>query len=574
MTLEGSEWTVTLPAISWGTRIEYKFKLNNAEVWVEDPANPSKVDDGYGGYNSLIASLTCESWTCDIDTSCDDPGEGGAGGSGGGGGDCVGSGFSDWRDAVLYFVFTDRFADGSTANNGSPTPGVEKPADYQGGDFAGITKKINECYFNNLGVNALWISPPMDNTDSAGKGLAPDTHQYSAYHGYWIRDAEKTEARFGTMAELKDMVNAAHAKGIKVLFDYPMNHVHLDAPVYKTHPDWFNQPPCICGAGCSWDGDQGKICWFADYLPDFNFKNAQARAWSVGNALWWLDQTGIDGFRLDAAKHIEDQWFLDFRTELNKKGKYYLVGETYTGNRDLLAYYVKPTMLDGQFEFALRSWIVATILTRKEPMGQLDNDLNTYESKYGAQAIMSTFVGNHDVPRPIHFAENTPLFGGNVWADGKDRAWSGQPGQPGNKEPYERLASAFTVLFTIRGVPLIYYGDEIGLKGAGDPDNRLMMTWSGTNAHQNMLRDHIKKLGKIRAEQAPLRRGTRTKIHLTSDVYAYKMSEGGKDVYVVINRSDAQQSVSGVPSGLTNLLTNSKWEGGTVPARSSMILVP
>ncbi|PKN50001.1 MAG: hypothetical protein CVU63_00525 [Deltaproteobacteria bacterium HGW-Deltaproteobacteria-20] len=561
MTQDGTVWSAVVDDLGWGTSVQYKFVINGTE-WVKDPNNPAEISDGFGGFNSLISSVTCEWWSCEGTVNPD---------------------AFDWRDAVLYFVFTDRFHNGNLSNDGGPTgSGVLPAADYQGGDFAGITAKINEGYFTELGVNTLWISPPMDNTSSAGVGVGGDTHMYSGYHGYWIADAEKTEERFGTMTELEAMVEAAHAKDIRVLFDYPMNHVHEDSPVYAQHPDWFFQPPCICGAGCDWDGAEGKRCWFTEYLPDFNFGNTDARDWSVSNALWWVAQTGIDGFRLDAVKHIEDQWLLDLRSRLKNEvesvtqEKFYLVGETFTGDRNTIGYYVKPSMLDGQFEFPLRNKLVSTLLTRAEPLGGLDADLGTYETFYGSGSIMSTFVGNHDVPRPIHFAEDAPIST-NAWYDGKDRAWDNKPGLPSGTSAFERLANAFTVLFTIQGVPLIYYGDEIGLPGAGDPDNRRFMQWSGTSQGQNLLRDHIKKLGKIRADHAPLRRGTRAKVHLTDDVYAYKMSYGGEDVFVAVNRSDSPQQASGLPSGaLTELLSGSTVSGPsvTVPARSSMILVP
>jgi len=560
MVHDGTIWSAVVNDLAWGEDVQYKFVIDGT-TWVTDPNNPNQVSDGQGGNNSLLSNLSCEWWTCE---------------------GTVNPNAFDWRDAVLYFVFTDRFNNGNSSNDGNATGnGVEQPADYQGGDFAGITAKINAGYFNDLGVNVLWISPPMDNTSSAGLGVGGDTHMYSAYHGYWVSDPEKTEERFGTMAELTEMVDAAHANDIRVLFDYPMNHVHSDSPVYAQHPDWFWQPPCICGDGCSWDGAEGKKCWFTGYLPDFNFTNAQARAWSVGNAMWWIEQTGIDGFRLDAVKHIEDQWLVDLRSRLNNEVEpvtqehVYLVGETFTGDRATIGYYVKPSMLDGQFEFPLRLKLVSTLLMRTEPMSALESELGTYENYYGSGAIMSTFVGNHDVPRPIHFAEDSPIST-NVWYDGKDRAWSNKPGLPSSAAAFERLANAFTVLFTIKGVPLVYYGDEIGLPGAGDPDNRRFMQWSGYSAGQNALHEHIKKLGQIRADHAALRRGTRTSVHTSNDVYAYKMSGAGDEVFVVVNRGDTSQQAAGLPSGaLTDLISGSAVTGPsvTVPARSSMILV-
>ena len=148
-----------------------------------------------------------------------------------------------------------------------------------------MTQKIKDGYFTGLGVNALWLTVPMDNTD--GTGLGDDGRQYTAYHGYWPRDLTKTEKRFGTGAELKALIDEAHKVGIKILIDYAMNHVHKDSPVYAMHMSdgWFNPldlgggKQCICGSPeCGWDDpNKAKVCWFRDYLPDFNFNNAGAR---------------------------------------------------------------------------------------------------------------------------------------------------------------------------------------------------------------------------------------------------------------------------------------------------------
>jgi len=559
MTKQGTLWQATVPDLAWGSAIQYKFVLNGS-TWIPDPNNPNQVDDGMGGKNSLIPSLTCDWWSCSGTVNPD---------------------AFDWHDAVLYFVFTDRFHDGNPSNNGVPTGGgVLPPADYQGGDWAGIKAKIDEGYFTDMGVNVLWISPPMDNTSQAGQGVGGDTHMYSAYHGYWPSVLDQPEERFGTMDELKEMVDAAHAKHIRVLFDYPMNHVHQDSPVYAQHPEWFNSQ-CICGNGCSWDGAQGKVCWFTPYLPDFNFQRQEARDFSVGNAIWWIQQTGIDGFRLDAVKHVEDQWLYDIRSrvkteiEPSSKEHFYMVGETFTGDRGMIGYYVKPTMLDGQFEFPLRLSIVSALLTRAGSMQSLADDLGVYENAYGSAAIMSTFVGNHDVPRAIHFAQDSPISS-DPWYDGKDRAWANQPPLPSGEAAFQRLANAFTLIFTIKGIPLVYYGDEVGLPGAGDPDNRRFMQWSNYSSGQTLLRDHIKKLGQIRASHAALRRGARTNLSVGAETYVYKMETTGDTVYVAINRGDSQNQAGGLPAGqYTDLLTNATVSGPTVtlPARSSMVLV-
>jgi glycosidase len=562
MTADGSFWKayVQLP---WGGDVQYKFRVtdaNNQVSWKLDPNNPLTIGTPPTD-NSLLKNVTCGWWACQQ------------------------FGTFDWRDAVLYFVFVDRFLDGNPANNGAPIAGVQQPAAYQGGDWAGVLQKIQDGYFNDLGVNALWLTVPMNNPDASGMGT--DAHLHSAYHGYWPSDLDKTEERFGTLAELKAVVDAAHAKKIRVILDYAMNHVHISSPAYTQHPGWFwpldySSKHCVCGEGCSWDDSyEAKRCWFRDYLPDFNFTVPEARAFSVDNAVKWVQDTGVDGFRLDAVKHIEDAWITDLRAKIKAevesktKERFYMVGETYTGKRDLIKYYVNPsTMLDGQFDFPLRMSLAAAVLMRKGSMQDLDGFLGSNDTYYGS-GIMSTFIGNHDIPRSIHLAQDAPLWN-DEWTDGKNLSWTAPPGLPAGTSAFERLANAFTILFTMRGVPLVYYGDEVGMPGAGDPDNRRMMQWSGYSAGQSALFAHVKKLGAIRAAHSALRRGTRTTVSVTADTYAYKMADSSDTVYVLVNRGDAQQSIGGLPSGsFEDQLTKAPVAGPSVPvpARSSMILV-
>lgn len=557
----GSTWSAMVD-VPWDRDVQYKLVLDGV-TWIADPANPNQIDDGFGGKNSVMTGVTCpDDYTCVPPTLGD----------------------FDWRDAILYFVFVDRFVNGDPSNDGPPIGGVQAPASYQGGDWAGVLSKIQDGYFDDLGVNALWLSVPLDNAD--GSGVGDDGHQYSAYHGYWPKDLGAVEARFGTEAELVAVVDEAHAHGIKVILDYAMNHVHISSPVYAQHQDWFwpldnGGKNCVCGDGCSWDGAEGKRCWFRDYLPDFDFTNAQARNFSVDNAISWAQKAGIDGFRLDAVKHIEDSWLLDLRSRISSdietvtKQHFYLVGETFTGDKGLIGYYVDPaTKLDGQFDFPMRAALIASVLTRAAPMSDLDAFIGSNLGYYGA-GIMSTFVGNHDVPRSIHFGQDAPLWS-DVWANGKDKSWSGQPGLPGGTSAFERLANAFTVLYTLPGVPLVYYGDEVAMPGAGDPDNRRFMQWSSYSAGQLLVKDHVSKLGAIRKAHSALRRGKRTSLGANADTMLYKMQDGSDVVYVAINRGDGTQTVGGLPSGnYTDELSGQAVSGDSVsvPARSAKILV-
>jgi glycosidase len=564
MAIEGLEWRTSV-AVPNGTAVEYKFFVNGKD-WVNDPRNPNKAGD------NSVTTASCGA-LCPFE--------------------CPTVGTFDWRSAVMYFVFVDRFRNADLSNDfrlhDEVDPGVEGPADYQGGDYAGLLEKIQGDYFNDLGVNTLWLTVPMNNPNVPGPGA--DGHLYSGYHGYWPTDLDKVEEHFGDMALLKTVVDEAHKKGLKVIVDYAMNHVHKDAPVYKEHPEWFwpldygFKNYCVCGDGCSWDNDEGRRCWFRDYLPDWNFQIPEARKASIDNAVWWIQQTGIDGFRLDAVKHIEFSWISDLRRRLCSEVEpgsgehFYTVGETFAReDRGLIKAYIGPELMDGQFDFPQRGVVVEKILRRTGSMADLDSFLASNDSFYGPDALMSTFLGNHDIPRVIHAAEDQPW---GAWDAPPNTNWTNKPGLPSYKAPFERLAVGYTLMLTTKGIPLIYYGDEIGMPGSADPDNRRFMQWDDYpdsvpySEGQKFLLDRVKKLGKIRQQYPALWRGTRQTVHVDNDTYVYSRSDGSQILLIALNRSDELRAVKGMPASGTDLLTGQDILGPSVnlPPRSSMVVL-
>ncbi|MGH7296243.1 MAG: alpha-amylase family glycosyl hydrolase, partial [Polyangiaceae bacterium] len=597
MTHTGSQWTVGVK-VPWNQPVQYKFYVNGT-TWEADPANPAPVNDPTDpGGNSIKTAITCPG-----DYTCAAP-------------PVPPAGVFDWRDAVIYFVFVDSFLDGDPSNDCN-VPGTQTTpytsTNYLGGDWAGVTQKINAGYFTDLGVNTLWLTVPIKNADDvADQGVNGDTHEYSAYHGYWPADPTSTESCFGSAADLQALVQAAHAKGLKVLFDYAMVHVHTESALYKQHqndsPAWFT-PSCVCGAqGC---GNFDTSCWFAPYLAHYDYTNPAARSFSVNAAIQLIQQNGNDAFRLDAIKQVDPSWLAALRPAITSQilaaetpqQRFYMVGETYDfQNRGLIASMIDPsTKLDGQFDFPLRIRLVEALLMRSTQNLLTPDDLNwgrtappgmqglaqfmdSNDTFYPSTAVMSTFIGNHDLPRSIHYAEQT-LPG---WlqssspsnpsaADGKNVAWSGQPVTETDPNAYQRLANVFGVLLTNKGAPLIYYGDEIGLPGAGDPDNRRMMTWSGTSAAQQGLYARIKALDAIRAAHPATRRGTRTTLFVDADLWVYQLTTAAGDptpdtLYVAVNRSDGDRTTTALPSGLTELLTSTPASSPeTIPARETRV---
>lgn len=587
----------------WRARVDleagptlYKFVIDGGARWVFDPANPNQIDDGFGSFNSVL-TVDC----------------------GGPSGACGDTEQFDWRDAVMYFVMVDRFY--NSDNQASAVSGVTGDSgngasgQYEGGDLAGVTAKMD--YLADLGVSTIWLSAPYENRNTGGAAIDPnaDPRIYSAYHGYWPSPANinysgatatptpAVESRIGTANDLRAMIAAAHGAtsangdGIKVLFDYVMNHVDIESGLYQAHQNdgWFVKVDgrivlcagdSVCGGSC-WDHPEWTTkCAFTNYLPAFDYNNNAARAWSVNDAVWWAKEFGIDGYRLDAIKHVPMAWLTDLRLRLNQEfpdpvgGRFYLVGETYTwGDFNILKYYVDPaTKLDGQFDFPWRKEVCRAVLRQESGLSDLRNFMDVNDLRYGPGALMSTWLGNHDIPRVIHNA--TGQFGCEQGSYA-DIGWQGRTGypQPAEAEPYEKLRVAFAILLTSPGLPLIYYGDEIGLAGGGDPDNRREMVWDDNqlNAHQKALRESVRAFSRARGENKALSRGKRTTLSVDADTWVYRMGGCGasaQDVIVAINRSGAPRSLN-VPAGnYVDLLTGAASVGGSVSvgARNVVLL--
>ncbi len=569
----------------------------NQTVPMDDPDQPNLVSQVAVISLSGLPEATCNhDGTCDsgetVQSCPDDCNQGGQ---------CGDPNAFQWDDAVLYFVLVDRFYDSD--NHNDPVATVDWPAQYQGGDWAGVEEKLS--YLTALGVNTIWLSAPYENRNSPGVAIDPnaDQHNYSAYHGYWPSPANidysdpdspdptpQVESRLGTSDDLHSLIDSAHAEGMYVMFDYVMNHVDIESGLYAAHRDWFyseNEQFILCSPD-KWDDPYyGTRCAFTRYLPPFDFSKETPRAWSVADAVWWATEYDIDGYRLDAIKHVPMEWLTDLRSALDAAfpnpvgGRFYLVGETYAfDDQGLIRNFIDPaTKLDGQFDFPLRKRICDALFARTMSLNDLFSWWDGNDTFYPQGTIMATWIGNHDIPRAIHFASGQisdcyqGSWVGNSWTPDSYT-------QPQDRAPYERLALAFGLLMTNRGIPLIYYGDEIGLAGGGDPDNRRMMPWTGLNQDQLWLRDKITAYTRIRRDNQALRRGYRVTVARGSDTFIYKMTGCGpeEDVYVLVNRADADADIPGLPSGdYQDLETNESLAGGTavsVPARSLRILKP
>jgi glycosidase len=456
----------------------------------------------------------------------------------------------EWRDAVIYFVFTDRFRNGDPSND-EPAAGVEQIANYQGGDWIGVLQALRDGYFDDLGVNVLWLSCLQDNPDDGFPG--GDPHLYTGYHGYWPSEPRAVQPRFGTMEVLEELVAEAHRRGIRVLADAVLNHTHTEHPYFQEHFEdgWFHgDGSCVCGGpGCGWE--EHKIdCWFAEYTPDLNYGNPDVVDQIIGDVMWWVWEADLDGLRCDAVKHMRHVAVMTLAGEVAETyeaagTRFYLVGETFTGEngRWEIADFIGPHELDGQFDFPVFWALLDTFARNGRSMADLDSAIQANEGFYPEDTVMSPFLGNHDVPRLFSHANGDIA---DLWGNGsKEQAWNDPPGAGTTEDPYLRVKLGFTCLFGLPGAPLIYYGDEVGLPGAGDPDNRRMMRFDeDLSGYEQSVLTHVQKLGVIRRDTRALRRGDRTTIIAEQDAYVFARhdEETGEVAVVALNRGLSQWS--------------------------------
>ena len=458
-----------------------------------------------------------------------------------------------WEDSLIYMIMTDRYINGNSSND-PQTTNAAYGADWMGGDIEGVTQKIESGYFEELGVNVLWLTP--FNTNAQGTGLAGDgVHDVAAYHGYWPVEPRQVDPRLGTAEQLKEMVEVAHLSGIRVMMDYVVNHVHEDHTYYQENPEWFNQG-CICGtSNCDWT-EHRLDCQFTSYMPDVNWKIRDASEQFIDDALWWLEEFDLDGARIDAVKHVDDLSATNLATRINERFEtvgtdYYLKGETAMGwsgdslednqfQYDTINQYIGEDSLDGQADFVLYHAVVDNVFTQGARNYQhLDYWTARSQDQYVPGSVMVPYVGSHDVPRLTSRADDGTGDAYNQWQE------QGLPGQPGTDDAYQAALQAYGWLLTTPGAPLLYYGDEYGEYGGADPDNRHMYRDSTNwNDRESGLFENISTLGKLRFESIALKQGTYSSKYATPDMLIYDMSHSNQNMSIILNRG-AQTTYNG-----------------------------
>lgn len=400
------------------------------------------------------------------------------------------------QDDILYMIVTDRFADGDLANNAN----VDRSAldKRHGGDLLGIVQRMP--YLQALGVTALWITPVYQNP--------PD-----AYHGYHPLDFERVDPNLcspelgpvGSREVVRRFVEIAHEHNLKVVFDAIVCHTAPNHPWLQERPDWFNV------------NAPTPEKWWIWGLPDLNHDNLDVNVYFVRNVLEWMGATGVDGLRIDAARHVEKPFWHMFK--LFAKGLHphvTVIGEVWDTDVAQVAPYQTRHGFDSMFDYPLYDGIRDVFandqdfgriarpeLSDNEPLGILNQD-----DDYRNACHLVTFIGNHDTPRFFSLATR----------DGRrERAMA-------------RTKLALIFLLTTRGIPQLYYGDELGMDGGPTSDNRQDMRWTlveeaedasiEAQQAQEML-DFTRRLIRLRRSSMALRYGLLTTLYLTPTFYAF-----------------------------------------------------
>lgn len=452
------------------------------------------------------------------------------------------------HDNIIYSIMIDRFYDGDTTiNNPVQHPELSYKANYQGGDLQGIIDKIEDGYFDKLGVNTFWISPIVDNTNNAFQEYPAPHRYFTGYHGYWPVSSTEVEEKFGTMQLAKELVRKADDKGIEILLDFVANHVHEEHPLWKTARDWFGKLELPDGKLNLrlWD-EQRLTTWFEPYMPSFDYEGSlEALEFMTDNAVWWLKETGAHGFRHDAVKHVPNSFWrtltrkIKEEIEIPKSTRVYQIGETF-GGFDLISSYVNNGQLSSQFNFNLYDVALPVFLYPENSFEMLDLTMTKTFQVYGVNHLMGNLADSHDKNRYMAYADgDLELNSGEAIEIG----WTNPP-QVDNPSSYDKLKIHLAYALTIPGVPVIYYGDEIGMTGAADPDNRRMMRFGDDlNYDEKQTLEDVSRVIHLRKNHSALRYGDFYTLQADKNIYAYLRSDMKERILTVVNKSEEGQKV-------------------------------
>ncbi len=442
-------------------------------------------------------------------------------------------GFSN--EDVIYLIFADRFCDGNPLNNTIGDSLDQFTADdldgRHGGDIEGIISKL--IYLNNLGVSALWITPMLEN------------NMWMSYHGYAATNLYKIDPRFGSNQSYKQLVSEAHQNGLKIILDHVSNHIGGNHPWMNDLPfnDWINGTvenhlPAHHDKMAFLDihGDSIMAAftqegWFENYMPDLNQRNPFLKKYLIQNTLWWIEFAGIDGIREDTYPYCDQKYLSEWAEAiLNEYPNFNIVGEIWKGVPSVISGYQHnspvrkvgfdsnlPTVTDFALSDALRNFLSG----EKSTYGIYETLVQ--DIVYDNPNNLLVFFDNHDIERAMFVAK-------------------------GDVQKF-KVALNF-VLFT-RGIPTLFYGTEIGIKGGSKDgelrkpfpggfsgDKRDAFTEQGRTDNENYIFNYVNQLLKLRNKYPVLAKGKLTQIYTGGDMYILFKEYEDEVMMILINSGE------------------------------------
>ena len=488
-------------------------------------------------------------------------------------------------DDVIYLLMPDRFANGDPTNDDpAKSKGLfdrSKTRRYHGGDLQGIIDHLQ--YIKSLGATAIWTTPIYDNNDKLDFKEFYDNEPTTGYHGYGAVDFYGVEEHFGDLAKVKDFVRKAHLAGLLVIQDQVANHTgpfHVWANDPPT-PTWFNgtvqnhisnnwQKWTTMNPRATYQTQRRNLeGWFVDILPDLNQNDPEVEKYLIQNSLWWLAQSGFDAIRMDTLPHVPRSFWAKWAGAIHREyPKVNILGELFDGDPALLSYFQKghmghdriDTQIDTLFDFPLY-FAIRDVFGQGRSVREI-SQVFAHDWLYPRPEVLTTFIGVHDMARFINEPGATP----------------------------DALKLAFTLIMTSRGTPIIYYGDEIGMSGGGDPDNRRdfpggfpgdarnAFTATGRTAAENDMWSYVAKLGALRKELKPLRTGRTLDLLDEEQQMAYARVTDGDAVIVIFNNdtkpAEVRFDISMIKTiGANAVLTDALGKIGDVTVANGMVVL-
>ncbi|MDX6405558.1 MAG: neopullulanase [Blastocatellia bacterium] len=463
-------------------------------------------------------------------------------------------------DDLMYLVMVDRFSDGDQTNNDpSQSRGLYDRKDkyyYHGGDLEGIIDHLS--YFKELGVTALWLTPWYDNYDRLNEIELKEGKPCTGFHGYNPQDFYSVEEHFGDLRKLQELVAAAHRFGIKIIQDEVVNHTGPYHPWVDDPPTpaWFNgtRQKHLANVFQTWTlhdprpvaglKKQTMEGWFLDFLPDLNQNDPEVARYLIQNTLWWIGVTGTDGIRMDTWQYVPNSFWHQWTAALKREfPNFTVVGEVKDGDVVHTSYFQGGKVRDGA-DSGLDSLLDFPLFYPvRHAFGEgrnLDDVPKTLAKDflYPNPNILVTLLGGHDDGR--FMSEQGATLAGL------------------------KLANAFVL--TTRGVPQLYYGDELGLKGpdeataradfpGGFPgDKRNAFSKAGRTADEQEVFDYIRRVAHLHTELEPLKRGELVNLYVSEQQYVYARKSKTGAVVIAINNDGkaAVIEVDVLPAGLVS----------------------